>query len=190
MTSQRSCYYATIIYEESVVSNWQEVLENLHVPCLISPWHSKDLDENGKIKKIHRHILFLFESLKSQQQCRDIVNRIGGVGCETVMAPKSYALYLTHENAPDKAQYNPKDVIALSGAEKYLENAKVGELNKYTVIADIIRYCQAENIDCLADIVEYALENRQDWFYVLVDGTSSLMLVNYLKSRSWRDGYK
>ena len=57
MTSQRSCYYATIIYEESVVSNWQEVLENLHVPCLISPWHSKDLDENGKIKKNHRKIV-------------------------------------------------------------------------------------------------------------------------------------
>ena len=52
MTSQRSCYYATIIYEESVVSNWQEVLENLHVPCLISPWHSKILMKMEKSKKI------------------------------------------------------------------------------------------------------------------------------------------
>lgn len=183
---KRSLYYATIIYEESVKDNWLEILENLHIPCLISPLHDRDLDKQGKFKKAHKHILFIYESLKSKSQCKEVIDMIGGVGCEIVTCPKSYALYLAHQNAPDKAQYNPDEIISLSGGDKYLENTKISSIDKYEIISDIIRYCQKENIDCLADIIEFSLENKKEWFFVLADGYSSIMLTNYLKSRTWR----
>lgn len=186
-TNKRSLYYATIIYEESVKENWKQLLEDTHIPCLISPLHDKDLDKDGAIKKVHRHILFLYESLKSKEQAQEIVNAIGGVGCESVICPKSYAQYLSHQNAPDKAQYNPNDIIALSGANEYLENIIINSINKYDVIAEIILFCQENDVDCFADIVEYALEFQQQWFIVLTTSYSSMMLTNYLKSRAWRN---
>lgn len=186
-TNKRSLYYATILYEESAKENWQQILEDTHIPTLISPLHDRDLDAQGNLKKPHWHILFLFESLKTREQFKEITEKIGGVGTEIVMAPKSYALYLTHQNAPDKAQYDPNNIIALSGANEYLENIKIESINKYDVIEQIIRYCNEKDIDCLADIIEFAMDNNKEWFYTLASGYSSIMLSNYLKSRAWRN---
>lgn len=185
--NERSLYYASILYSESAPDNWMQILEDTHIACLISPLHDMDLDKDGNYKKAHRHILFIFETLKSRRQMQTIIDKIGAVGCESVISPKAYALYLTHENAPDKAQYNPEDILALSGGYDFLERAHNSTISRYDVITDIIRFCQSENIDCFADIVEYALDNNQEWFHVLSEGSSSIMLTNYLKSRTWRN---
>ena len=185
----RSLYYACIQYEDSMPENSLQILEDLHIPCLVSPLHNADINADGTPKKNHRHILFLFESLKSKKQFQEISSKINGVGAEIVVSPKAYALYLAHENAPDKAQYNPEDIIALSGAYEYLEKLHKSSINRDEVIIEIIRFCQSENIDCLADIIEYSLDNfdsKPEWFHVLSEGSSSIMLTNYLKSRTWR----
>ena len=124
--------------------------------------------------------------MKSRKQFLEITEKLGSVGAEIVRCPHSYALYLTHANAPEKTQYSPEDIIAYYGAMDYLKKVQTSSINKYEIIADIIRYCQANNIDCLADIIEYALENDETWFHVLAEGSSSFMLANYLKSRTWR----
>lgn len=183
---QRSLYYATLFYEDSVNPTWRQILEELLVPCLVSPLHNSDYDEQGNKKKNHRHALFLFRSLKSRKQFLEITEKLGSVGAEIVRCPHSYALYLTHSNAPEKVQYSTDDIIAYYGAMDYLKKVQTSSINKYDVIADIIRYCQANNIDCLADIIEYALENDETWFHILAEGSSSFMLANYLKSRTWR----
>lgn len=185
--SERSLYFASIVYLESAPENWIQILEETHIPSLISPLHDRDLNENGEPKKEHYHILCMFESLKSQQQYSNIVSKINAVGSEMVLAPKSYALYLAHENAPEKAQYDPKDIIALSGGKEFLDNLRISSTNRQDIITDIIRFCQNENIDCYADIVEYSLDNNKEWFQVLVEGSASIMLTNYLKSRTWRN---
>lgn len=185
----RSLYYACIRYQDSSPDNFLQILEDMHIACLVSPLHDLDTNTDGTLKKPHHHILFLFESLKSQQQFQEISSKINGVGAEMVNSPKSYALYLAHENAPTKAQYNPSDIIALSGAYEYLEKIHKSSINRDEVIIEIIRFCQSENIDCLADIIEYSLDNiesKPEWFHVLAEGSSSIMLTNYLKSRTWR----
>lgn len=186
-TNKRSLYYATILYEESAKENWQQILEDTHIPTLISPLHDKDLDAQANLKKPHRHILLLFESLKSRDQVKEIVDLIGGVGIEKIIAPKSYARYLSHEDNPDKAQYDSNDIIALSGANEYLESIKISSIKKHDIIAEIILFCQENEVDCFADIVEYALEFQHEWFIVLTTSYSSMMLTNYLKSRAWRN---
>ena len=189
----RSLYYACIHYPDSAPNDWLQILENTHVPCLISPLHDLDVNADSTPKKPHRHILFMFESLKSQKQFQEISSKINAVGAEKVISPKSYALYLAHENAPDKAQYNPEEIIALSGAYEYLEKIHNSVINRDEVIIEIIRFCQSENIDCLADIIEYSLDNidsKPEWFHVLAEGSSSIMLTNYLKSRTYRESRK
>lgn len=185
----RSLYYACILYPDSAPDNYLQILEDMHIACLVSPLHDLDVNVDGTPKKPHRHILFLFESLKSKKQFQEISSKLNAVGSEQVISPKSYALYLSHENAPTKAQYNPSDIIALSGAYEYLEKIHKSSINRDEVIIEIIRFCQSENIDCLADIIEYSLDNidsKPEWFHVLSEGSSSIMLTNYLKSRTWR----
>ena len=185
----RSLYYACILYPESAPDNWLQILEDTHVACLVSPLHNADFNADGTPKKNHYHIMYMFESLKSHSQFLEISSKINAVGAEIVISPKSYVLYLAHENAPTKAQYNPSDIIALSGAYEYLEKIHKSSINRDEVIIEIIRFCQSENIDCLADIIEYSLDNidsKPEWFHVLSEGSSSIMLTNYLKSRTWR----
>lgn len=113
---KRTNYYACIVYYESMKAEWEKILEETHIPALVSPLHDKDLDSEGNLKKPHYHVLLLFESLKSQTQAEDIFALINGVGCERVLSVRGYSRYLIHLDSPDKAQYNADDIIELSGA--------------------------------------------------------------------------
>ena len=58
---KRSTKWAFLIYEESVPENYLEILESIHVPFVLSPWHNIDINSStGEIKKSHKHgALFL-----------------------------------------------------------------------------------------------------------------------------------
>ena len=72
---QRSNKWAFIFYEESAPSNYLQVLEELHIPFVLSPWHCMDVNrETGEIKKSHKHGVFYFSSLKSYSQVSSIVS--------------------------------------------------------------------------------------------------------------------
>ena len=63
---KRSNKWAFLLYQESVPKNYLEVLEELHIPFVLSPWHDKDVNkETGEFKKAHKHGALFFESLKS-----------------------------------------------------------------------------------------------------------------------------
>ena len=67
MTKNRSSKWAFLLYEDSAPENYLEVLENIQVPFILSPWHDRDIDSKTKspIKK-HKHGALFFESLKSE----------------------------------------------------------------------------------------------------------------------------
>lgn len=58
--------------------------------------------------------------------------------------------------------------------------------NTYTIIAEIIEYCQQNDIDSYAYILLYAKNNRPDWFRVLCD-SGTLLIVQFLKSKHWEE---
>ena len=113
---RRSRYWASIIYQESAPNDWEDRLQDLHIPAIVSPIHDKDVDKNGELKKKHRHVILLYESLKSRGQAAEVFSSIGGVGAEAVANMHSYVRYLTHLDSPEKAQYSSDDVIVFSGA--------------------------------------------------------------------------
>ena len=41
---KRSNKWAFLIYEESTPSNYQDILEQMHIPYILSPWHNQDID--------------------------------------------------------------------------------------------------------------------------------------------------
>ena len=54
-----------LCYPESCVSNFIEVLKDYHIPFLVSPLHSHDIENDGSLKKPHYHILLRFDGKQS-----------------------------------------------------------------------------------------------------------------------------
>lgn len=95
---KRSNKWAFLIYKESAPDNYIEVLEGLHVPFVLSPWHDKDIhSDTGEIKKAHKHGALYFESLKSYSQVSELITEKlnGPTHVEAVMSPKGMYDYFT-----------------------------------------------------------------------------------------------
>lgn len=178
----RNRNYATLLYSDSAKEEWVNILEQQHIPALISPKHDRDVDEKNKPKKEHYHVLLLFEGCKTAEQAKEIFNMIGGVGVESVKSVRSYSRYLCHLDNPEKAQYDTNEVIALSGAD-YSSMITLPS-SKYEAIGEMIDFCMANDIISYAALLLYAKKNRRDWFRILCD-SATITIVQFLKSRTW-----
>lgn len=179
----RSRNFATLVYPESAPENWLELLQQTAIPCFVSPLHDSDVDPDGVLKKAHYHVMLKFEGKKSPEQVREIVEIFGGVGAETVQSARGYARYMCHLDNPEKAQYKTEDVKSFAGADYFGEIGTV--LDKYKAIREMRDFCKQEKIEEYCDLLDYADENRDDWFRVLCDNGSYVM-KEYLKSRYYK----
>lgn len=179
---KRTRNWATLVYPESAPENWKDILEEMRIPALVSPLHNMDLTKEGEIKKEHYHVMLMFDGVKTAEQVKELFSQIGGVGVEQVNCVKAYARYLCHLDNPDKAQYNPEEVLYLSGAD-YDSMMRLAS-DKYTAIAEMVDYCEENGIHSYAKLLLYAKNNRSDWFQILCDN-GTLPIVQFLKSRYW-----
>ena len=182
--SFRTKNFATVVYPESCPENWLEVLGELLIPCFVSPLHDKDFNPNGEPKKPHFHVLFRFDGVKTLEQVKEILPKIGGVGCEPVNSIRGYARYLCHLDNPEKAQYDTAKVRCFCGAD-YIDTVNL-ITDKYKVITEILDYCDQNKIYSYRNLVQYCRVNRPEWFRVLCDN-GSYVVLEYLKSAQWTD---
>ena len=176
--------FATVVYPESAPEDWQEILSQQFVPCFISPLHDKDLNPTGEPKKPHYHVIVMYEGKKSLDQAKDLFDMFGGVGCEVIQSIRGYARYLCHLDNPEKAQYLPDEVRSLCGADY---SATIGLVtDKYKAIDEIMDFCDEKGIYSYRDLMQYCRKERRDWFRVLCDN-GSYVVLEYLKSASWSD---
>lgn len=173
MAVKRTRNYATVVYPDSAPENWLELISELKIPCFISPLHDKDINANGEPKKPHWHIMLMFEGVKTEEQVKDIISAFSGVGLEVVSSLRGYARYLCHLDNPDKAQYNPADVVCYGGAE-YFDIIGLAS-DKYNAVREIIQFVNENKILFFADLLEYASIHRDDWFRLLCDNSAYIV---------------
>ena len=180
----RTRNFATVIYPESAPDNWLEILEELHVPCLISPLHDKDVNPNGEQKKPHYHVLIMFESMKNYEtQVRPIFDTIGGVGRENVNSARGYARYLIHKDNPEKYQYKAEDVKAIGGADY---NAVISlPSDDIKAVREMIEYIRNNQITSFCNFVDFCAINNEEWFNLLCH-SKSYFIKEYIKSLAWQ----
>ena len=182
-SKSRQRTFATVVYPESAPENWLTILDEQHIATFVSPLHDQDLNPDGEPKKTHRHVMIMFDSVKTVEQAREVFDLIGGVGCEQVKTTRGYARYLCHLDNPEKCQYKEDDVICMNGADY---PAVIGlSIDKYKAVKEIIAYCKEKDEDCYADLLEYSAMYRMDWFRVLCDN-GTIVVKEYLKSRAWK----
>lgn len=174
--------FATVVYPESAPENWREILQELKTAVFISPLHDCDCNPDGEVKKAHYHVMLMYEGKKSINTIRELCSTFGGVGCEKVESKRGYARYLCHLDNPEKAQYKTEDVTTYGGENYTVVIGTV--LDKYKAIREMLAYCNDKGIVSYAELVEYCMLERDDWFRVLADN-GTYMVKEYLKSKDW-----
>ncbi|MBR0341765.1 MAG: replication protein [Oscillospiraceae bacterium] len=151
-------YWLAVVYPESMPEDWKEKLSETHLPCAVSPLHDKDYNADGEIKKAHYHILLAYDGPTTQRSVASMLAPLNGPlpqGCESV---RGAYRYLTHEDNPEKAQYDTKDILLFNGfnPEDYCELTKTEVLSiirRIQCIVDEQHFCR------MSDLGRYLVDN-------------------------------
>ncbi|MFS1663232.1 replication protein [Streptococcus danieliae] len=178
---QRSNKWSFLIYEESKPEDYLNILEELHIPFILSPWHDKDIDkQTGEFKKSHKHGAFFFDSLKSYSQVSNIVNdKLNGPErVEVVMSPTGLFDYFTHAENPDKTPYNIEDIEVGCGfnLEKFLM-----DMNPSDFIHEVVDIIEEKDFTEFEELVWYARANNTNLLELIIKRT--YFFAKYLDSR-------
>ncbi|EGO7732745.1 replication protein [Enterococcus faecalis] len=185
---RRSNKWAFLIYKESAPDNYLEILNGLHVPFVLSPWHDKDIySGTGELKKSHKHGAFYFDSLKSYTQVSELVSdKLNGPAhVEVVMSPKGMFDYFTHAENPSKTPYDVENIESGAGFEldKFLLKQ-----NTDNFMNDVIDIIEENNFMEFEDLVRYARDNNYLLLGLIVERT--YFFAKYLDSRRYSKGKK
>ncbi|ENL9967484.1 TPA: replication protein [Listeria monocytogenes] len=171
MKDKRSNKWTFLIYEESTPSNYLEILEEIHVPFILSPWHNLDINrKNGEFKKSHKHGALFFDSLKSYTQISELLTEKlnSPARVEIVMSPKGMYDYFTHAENSEKTPYNVEDIEYGSGFElsKFLM-----EQNSDEFLNEVIDIIEDNDFTEFEDLVQYARNNNSSLLSLIIDKT-------------------
>ena len=146
-----------------------DVLESMHVPFVLSPWHDKDINkETGEFKKAHKHGALYFDSLKSYSQVSELLtkNLNTPAHVEPVMSPKGMYDYFTHAENPEKTLYDineiesgcgfelDKFIVSNNNDEFLLLVIDIIEEHNFTEFNALVRFARNENTQLLALIMD------------------------------------
>jgi hypothetical protein len=162
---KRSNKWAFLIYKESAPKDYLDVLDEIHVPFILSPWHDKDINRStGEFKKAHKHGALFFETLKSYTQVSELLQEKLNTPAhiEVVMSPKGMYDYFTHAENPEKTLYNIDDIEAGAGfnLDKFLAEQSSDEfLNKVIDLIEDNDITEFEELVYFARVNDYILLN-------------------------------
>lgn len=151
---ERGRFWCFLIYPDSTLSELS-AFDRFAVPAAVSPLHTPSMDDGEEDElKPHYHVLLDFGRAVGDNMPIKISDQFSGVRPFRCANPKSYYLYLTHQNAPDKQQFPAQEPILYCGFEPlsfsvtddYLSwiYTKIVEQN-LTSFAQVIMFCMAEN---------------------------------------------
>lgn len=130
MATQKFRNWTFLLYPESAITGWEDVLRNKNLRVIVSPIHDQDLKDDGEVVKPHHHLIVMFpnqvrygtvQELCKELQCPEHV--------ETVYSLAGLSDYLTHSNNNDKVKYNAEDITYINCDSRFvLESAPYKEV--------------------------------------------------------------
>lgn len=170
----RTKYWTGILYEEHV----PDFETGCKVSFVSSPWHASD-DED---LKPHKHVIGIFDSLKSSKQAHDALP--GLVRIQEVHDFRTFCRYLIHLDQPEKEQFvgTPESLLTFSGDDSIKKRvlkcfeSKQGTSKEYMKIHEIIKdndlLYYDDLCDCLAvfdeELFEFACRHNSHFRAYLV----------------------
>lgn len=181
----RSKNWEIVIWMESVVSNWREILDSLQIPYVVSPVHEFDvIEETGELKKPHRHINLFYPGTQSEDTIAALADSLNAHNQHRAITNQRGAIrYTVHIDYPNKYQYSIDDIIAV-GIDIY--PFFQDKAARYLLIKEMMDYIRDHYITEFQDLMDYASRERfLDWFPALCDN-SAYVIGQYIKSQRHR----
>lgn len=176
----RTRNWSFIVYPESAPENWIEQLKEEMTPFAVSPLHDEDVNEGtGELKKAHYHVLLCFESMKSYEQVKEITERFNGSIPQRVNSAKGLIRYFVHRDNPEKHQYDIINIYAYGDID-VISPFKTST-SRYDAIKQMLKYVNDNNIMEFQDLMNYAMEEQEEWFRYLCD-SCAYIVQEYIKS--------
>lgn len=178
-------HWAFVAYPESLPGNWIEMLKQSGLKVAISPLHDRDTNPTGEPKKPHYHVIVSYDGPTTFGNVESLTKRLNQPIPQPLEQVRGYYRYLTHEDNPEKAQYDKADIRTLNGFNilDFVEMTK-SEVTKY--IREIRRFICDNDITeyaALLDILDEGESIPPEWFEVAV--THTLLFTGYLRSRRY-----
>lgn len=188
MADNRTNLWTFCIYPgDSAPENFFQVIQNWHIPCLLSPTH----DPEDEDTKDHIHVMMYFGQgqKKSYEQVMEYVHQVNGSPAKRVDSRNGLTRYFIHYDDPEKQQgyqindmfvhWSEKDLICVSGFEigdafgsflkdeefyKYIEDLIIQ--HKIINMADLILFLKTTN--CFSELS--FLRRHTYYFDRMLDG--------------------
>lgn len=155
----KSRYWASILYEDSAPKNYKDILSNLGLQCVISPWHDRDVNEGtGEIKKKHKHVLYIFDGPTTYSKVQKLSTVLNGSIPIIQASAKGAIAYWIHKNNPEKAQYDVKD-IELVNIDSLNDVIELTEEDIRAIWKHIYQMVNKQNVMEVGDIMDYFMLN-------------------------------
>lgn len=155
-----------ILYPESAPEDWQDLIDSMRVPTVVSPLHLGGDKDPADERKPHRHVMLIFEGKKSLKQVSAISSLVNGTQPFNVASLRAMCRYFIHADQPDKEQFLASDLIVLNGAdcEDYLKPTK-SMIDFYQ--NEMLDYIEKNQIKEFSDFAFFCRHNNPDWNYIL-----------------------
>ena len=168
------------LYEDSAPENFLELMRESGVEGL-AMHHDRDTTAAGEVKEPHWHVVVRFSHAVAAKEAKEVLTSFG---CKekSVQYRDSWtavARYLCHLDDPNKAQYDPADVVEFGGAD-YLA-AINRSADKYRIVAEMCAWCKENRVYSFNRLVDYARDENLEWFMALCDNCA-IFMREYLKS--------
>ena len=177
-----------VLYPESAPADWLDRLEKTGLPCCVSPLHDKDINEGtNEPKKAHHHVIMCYPGPTTYNAVKAFTDSLNQPIPQPLESVKGAYLYLTHENNPEKAHYEKKDITYINGFDiaDFADMSK-SELNRLIkLIHEIIK---AEDIIEYADLLDWLLVNDDSNELYAVACTHTILFNSYISSRRHKQG--
>lgn len=108
-------YWTFVLYPESAPSDWQHQIQMTGLPSAISPLHDNDIDPTGSPKKAHHHVILCYSGPTTYNAVKAFTDSLNQPIPQPLDSVSGMYRYFTHEDNPDKAQYNKGDIIHVNG---------------------------------------------------------------------------
>lgn len=186
----RTRNWTTIAYPDDLPETWRDMIDETHVKWVESPLHDKDFNADGSPKKIHHHLLVIYDAVKSQAQVSQFFADIFGVSdtgsiCgvatpQAVSDRSALVRYMAHMDNPSKAQYDPADIRGHGGADP-MDLMKQSQSEMISDMIAIEEYIDGNNITEYSELLRRVRYDCPNW-YVLIATKCTLHFRTYLAS--------
>lgn len=162
---RRARAWTAMVYPDSAPGNWQDILREQLIECLVSPLHDKDVLPTGEPKKPHWHLVISFKSPASFAKAREVFDAV-----KAVVPPESesrvkdfrqMARYLCHLDQPDKHRYDMKDVVSI-GAIDY-QSLVMSNADEDAMLDEIFETMDTYALDSYPKVVRWTREHNPEW---------------------------